>query len=74
MVDAATHRARNAAHAAFDPLWKDGAFSHGEGYRRLQIAMGMTSAECHISAMDIEQATRVVKVVRSGRLMELVDA
>jgi zinc-finger-containing domain len=74
LVDAATHQARNAAHAALDPLWKGGTLTRGECYRRLQVAMGMTALECHISVMDAAQALRVVEIVRSGRLVEMADA
>jgi hypothetical protein len=74
LVSPETHAARIAAHDAFDRLWKGGTFSRGEGYRRLQIAMGMTSKECHISQMTAEQAARVVEIVRGGRLLELADA
>lgn len=70
LVDPAVHQARNAAHAAFDPTWQRGALSRGEAYRRLQMATGMTSVECHISLMNAEQAWRVVDIVRGGLLTE----
>jgi hypothetical protein len=31
--------------------------------------MSMTSAECHISMMGVDDARRVVEVVRSGLMM-----
>lgn len=74
LVDPETHAARNAAHAAFDPLWQGRQMSRGEAYRRLQIAMDMTSAECHISLMSADQARRVVEIARSGQLTITVSA
>lgn len=74
LVDQDTHDARIAAHNAFDALWRGGAFSRGEGYRRLQIAMGMTSEECHMEKMSAVDARRVIEIVRGGRLLELTDA
>lgn len=69
LVDPETHKARNAAHAAFDPLWRGHTVSRGEAYRILQIAMSMTKAECHISYMDADQARHVVEIVQSGKLL-----
>jgi hypothetical protein len=69
LVDRDTHIARINAHAAFDALWKGGALSRGECYRRLQIAMGMNEAECHIAQMSAAAARRVVEIVRAGSLL-----
>jgi hypothetical protein len=74
LVDGETHVARIRAHAAFDPLWKNGLFKRGEGYRRLARAMGLTQEQCHISTMDRRNALRVVDIVRSGRLAIDPDA
>lgn len=74
LVSHETLQARRSAHAAFDALWKAGEFSRGEGYRRLQVAMGMTPAECHISRMTAEAANLVVKLSEDGSLLERIDA
>jgi zinc-finger-containing domain len=74
LVDPDTHKARNAAHAAFDPLWQRRTLSRGEAYRRLQIATGLSSADCHISLMSEAQALRVVEIVRLGLLEQLTCA
>ena len=68
LVSQATHDARKEAHAAFDVIWKRGELSRGEAYRRLSLAMGMTSAECHISLMTVTQANRVIELVETGVL------
>lgn len=70
LVDPDTHKARNAAHAAFDPLWQHGTFRRGEAYRRLHAAMQITSEKCHIAQMTASQARRVVEIVHGGMLME----
>lgn len=70
LVTPETMQARSLAHATFDPIWKSGKLSRGEAYRRLALAMGMTSTECHISVMSEDQTTRVVEVVLSGALRE----
>lgn len=63
-----TRKARSAAHAAFDPLWKrkaerDGigkGKARGLGYKWLAEALGIEPAACHISHMDTATARRVV--------------
>jgi zinc-finger-containing domain len=63
-------KAKQAAHAAFDPLWKakierDG-IPHGEararGYRWLAQQLGVAGKDCHIGMFDVEQCRRVVDV------------
>lgn len=56
LVDAATHDARKAAHAAFDTLWKDGHMSRKEAYRRLGLYYGRHP---HIKTMSREEAELV---------------
>ncbi len=43
LVDAGTHKARQSAHAAFDPLWRGSAATMGrtEAYRWLRRALGL---------------------------------
>lgn len=64
----ATRAARNAAHAAFDPLWKakmarENVRKHvarGAAYRWLADALGIDPSACHIGMMDEATALRVV--------------
>ena len=65
LVNAATHEARIAAHAAFDPLWQSGRMKRREAYRWLAEAMEMSPKDCHISLMDEATARRVPEVVRA---------
>jgi hypothetical protein len=69
LVDHEARALRGAAHAAFDTLWTAGAFLRGEGYRRLQLAMRMAAAGCHISQMTAEAANLLVKLSRDGSLL-----
>lgn len=71
LVDPETHAARNAAHAAFDPLWQHRTLDRSEAYRRLGAVMGLSTGECHIARMDAAQAARVVEIVRAGLLLEM---
>lgn len=70
-----TRRAREAAHAAFDPLWKkrqrlSGLAPHharGKGYKWLAEQLGIDRKDCHIGMMDAATARRVVEICKGGR-------
>lgn len=64
LADAKTIRARRAAHAAFDTLWKGKTQQHrNAAYAALAKAMGLP--EAHISWMDAAQCARVVALCRA---------
>ena len=76
LADAELRRARQEAHAAFDPLWKrkmerDGVSktkARGAGYRWLAEQLGMERRRCHIAKMNADECWRVVEVcARRGR-------
>lgn len=67
LVDAATHEARKAAHAAFDRLWKDGILSRSQAYRELAKALGLKPEDCHMKLMDAQTAGRVPGIAASLR-------
>lgn len=68
-----TSRARSAAHAVFDPLWRrrmeisgiSQKAAQGRAYKWLAEQMGMDRKDCHIGMMTAEQARRVVEICRS---------
>lgn len=60
-----TRKARSAAHAAFDPLWKRGELTRKQAYKWLADTLGMTREECHIGMMNAEQAGAVVTALRA---------
>ncbi len=64
LVDAETHEARKAAHAAFDTLWQVHGLRRGEAYKLLAAEMKMTRDRCHMKLMDKHAAWRVPFAVR----------
>lgn len=60
-----TRKARSAAHAAFDPLWKSRQMSRQAAYAWLSQAVGIEPERCHIGMMTAEQAQRVVAAVQA---------
>lgn len=78
LADARLRKEKQAAHAAFDPLWKrrmerDGlrkGHARAKGYKWLRQQLGLTAEECHIGMFDTDMCRRVVEVCApySGRL------
>lgn len=56
---AETRKARMAAHAAFDRLWKSGRTSRGRAYEWLADAMRLPPEEAHIGMFTRQQAELV---------------
>lgn len=55
-------RAKSAAHAAFDPLWKGGSMSRHDAYHWLSSKMGLSFSECHIGMFDTDQCKAVIRI------------
>lgn len=70
LANKALRRAKQAAHASFDPMWQAkmarfGIAKHsarGDGYRWLAEQMGLRVEDCHIGMMDESQCARVVEI------------
>ena len=64
LANAELRLAKGRAHAAFDPLWKDGEMSRHRAYRWLAKQIGIAPDDCHIGMFDLEQCRAVVRAVR----------
>lgn len=64
-ANAALRKARNAAHAAFDPLWRDGPLPRRAAYAWLAKGLGISVEQCHIATFDLAQCQRVLELVKS---------
>jgi ribosomal protein L37E len=70
LVDAETHRARNAAHKALDAMWRKGPsriMDRNQAYQRLAKEMNIDPTQCHIKLMDADEAGRVPIAVAAIR-------
>lgn len=75
LANAELRRAKMAAHAAFDPIWKAQIAAEGcskkkarnAAYGWLASALGIPRDDCHIGMMDVETCLRVVDVCRARR-------
>lgn len=58
LADRELRAAKQAAHRAFDPIWKSGALSRTRAYAWLAGRMGLTRKECHIAFFDLDHTKR----------------
>lgn len=68
LANAELRKAKMRAHAAFDPIWKDGGCTRGVAYSLLAEALGLSGAACHIGYFDVATCDRVVVAATSIRL------
>lgn len=55
---------KQAAHAAFDPLWRDGKLTRKDAYRRLSELLGIPEDDTHIGMFDVHDCKRVIEAVK----------
>lgn len=64
-MNRATHEARKAAHAAFDPLWKHMGYKRSDAYAMLARELGLKAKDCHMKLMDEQTARKVPVFVKN---------
>lgn len=67
MADSFLRAAKMKAHAAFDPIWKDGAMKRGSAYAWLSDQLGIDKKDCHIGMFDVDMCKKVVDVCSKRR-------
>ncbi len=60
-ADAKTKKARNRAHAAFDPIWRNGYKKRAVAYAWLAKQLGIEKVDCHIALFDADMCAQVVR-------------
>lgn len=60
VANAHTRELRLAAHAAVDPIWKEGYLKRGEVYTWIQQQLGLTKREAHIGWMSDTDLTHLI--------------
>lgn len=63
-ANSAVRAARQAAHAAFDPIWQRGDLSRGAAYHWLAQELGIPVAACHIGRFNAAQCDRVIALCK----------
>lgn len=75
LANAELRKAKQEAHAAFDPLWQrkilkeqcSKSYARKAGYRWLSEQLGIPFKKTHIGYFDVEQCRRVVEVCTNLR-------
>lgn len=62
LANAELRAAKSRAHAAFDPMWKDGGMPRGKAYAWLARQLGIPKEQCHIGEFDVDTCRRVVEL------------
>lgn len=69
LANAVLRRAKQAAHAVFDPLWKNKmkqgftkSAARGKGYKWLAEQLQIEAKDCHIGMFDVEQCQKVIDI------------
>ncbi len=64
LADSDLRKAKMAAHAAFDPLWREGSMSRGAAYAWLAKALELSPDDCHMGMFDLAGCQKVVDACR----------
>lgn len=58
-------KAKMAAHAVFDPIWRSGTMRRTQAYQWLAGELGIDPKDCHIGMFDVDACRRVVDICRN---------
>lgn len=64
LATAETRALKQAAHAAFDPLWKSGRMKRKEAYAWLREKTGLSERDCHIGWMSDADLRRIPQLCK----------
>jgi hypothetical protein len=62
LANAELRKAKIAAHAAFDPLWRNGSMKRKAAYAWLGRQLGIKTQDTHIGEFDVATCQRVVQL------------
>lgn len=66
LANAELRQAKIAAHAAFDPLWKNGRFqTRKQAYAWLSEKLKLARHDCHIGQFDVTRCNQVLKACQT---------
>jgi len=67
LANSELRKAKQKAHAAFDPIWKSGKLKRKAAYKWLADKIGIAEQNCHIGMMDVYQCLAVVELLRENK-------
>lgn len=66
LADAPTRKLKSQAHAAFDPIWKNGGMKRGAAYGWLAQKLGIPKCVCHMGSMSDDNLRRVISICKEN--------
>ena len=66
LANAELRKAKQQAHAAFDPLWQSGRYNRRVAYAWLAKELGIRVDQCHIAEFDVRQCRAVVAATNAA--------
>ena len=66
LANAELRSARLEAHAAFDPIWRDGEMTRSEAYQWAADVLGLPKERTHIGMFDVPECKRLIDAVQRG--------
>lgn len=63
LANAELRNAKKAAHAIFDPLWKEKTMSRSKAYAWLARALEIDPKDCHIGMFDLDLCRKTIDAV-----------
>lgn len=70
LADAELRKAKSAAHAAFDPIWKLNVRTRNGAYQWLAKKLGIRPKDCHIGMFDVETCHRVIQICEEEEVLK----
>ena len=71
LANAELRRAKQRAHAAFDPIWQGRIMGRKQAYAWLAKQLGLAADEAHIGEFDVARCGRVIEVCEKFNRGEL---
>lgn len=65
LANAELRRAKQMAHAAFDPIWRNKLMSRSEAYAWLADQMRLPTEACHIGMFTVQRCERAITLCRN---------
>lgn len=68
LANADLRKAKQQAHAVFDPIWKSRKKRRTDAYKWLADSMGIAPQNCHIGMFDVDQRRAVIAICKGATL------
>lgn len=71
LANAELRQARQRAHAAFDPIWRNGGLTRKQAYTWMAQTLGITKEKAHIAKFTVKQCNDLTQAVAENASIRL---